>query len=104
MDPHVNGPAITPRGEVAPGAYYFYNRGRAEAVPLALVDIGDELWIALPGSRLRFTGWAVVSVSVGAKFPIEPGTVAPVSAHGKQWMVFERAPGDTLVLEIVELS
>lgn len=107
MDSHVNGPAISPHGELTPGAYYFYNTQRSDVVPLKLVDIGDQLWISLPGNRLRFTGWVVVSneeVAAGAELAIEPGTAAPVFANGKQWMVFVRAPGDAFVLEMVDAA
>ena len=104
MDAQLNGPAITPSGAIRVGAYYFKRPQTLDALPLEAISIGDEMWISMPGNRLRFTGWVVVRNDevASANLAIEPGTAAPVVADGKHWMLYVRAEGDVVVLELTD--
>lgn len=99
---------LTPGESLERGYFFARSANPGSALALGAVSVGDELWVVTPIGP-RATGWVVSdaaeAASRGEELGITPGTMANMEVQEDDgvlahWMVFVRAPGDALAMQI----
>lgn len=102
---------LTPGESLERGYFFARSDNPGSALALDAVSVGDELWVVTPIGP-RATGWVVSdaaeAASRGEELGITPGTMANMEVQEDgalaHWIVFVRAPGDALAMQIVGSS